>query len=88
MYKSYNDSPETPQKFSRKKRYEIVKPCLTLIKHELQGIKPGKKKNKKNKKKPRLAKVPTSSSSPEKCSEAEDSKLFYGSPVSTSSDLL
>ena len=43
---------------------------------------------KKNKKKARLAKMPTSASSHELCSEAEDSRLSYGSPASASSDLL
>lgn len=44
MYSSLGDSPDVPKPFSRKRRYEMVKPNLSQIKHDLHGIKSSRKR--------------------------------------------
>lgn len=59
LYKSYGDSPEISKPLSRKKRYELVKPNLYQIKHDLLGIK-GSKKRRQQKKKTKKTRLATS----------------------------
>lgn len=77
MYKAYGeDLPVLPKRFNRKRRYEMVRPNLSLIKHDLQGIKKGRKarhQKKKSKKSHAVSSLDNLLKGPESPSSLEES---------------